>query len=114
MSHSKLLAAVLFTLTAIAIAHAAEPAATRMDQRLAKLRKSPLELYAFLYRMPKGADLHNHVSGAIYAEGFLRAAVDEHLCVIEATLALTAPGTGGVCPTDQRPPSKPTTTSAMP
>src|SRR4029077_18077060 len=75
----------------------------RMDQRLARLRKSPLELYAFLYRMPKGADLHNHVSGAIYAEGFLRAAVDEHLCVIESTMALTAPGAGGACPPGQRP-----------
>jgi adenosine deaminase len=72
-----------------------------MDQRLAELRKSPPELYAFLYRMPKGADLHNHVSGAIYAEDFLRAAVDAHLCVIEVTLALTAPGAGGVCPTGQ-------------
>ncbi len=69
-----------------------------MDQRLAELRKSPPELYAFLYRMPKGADLHNHVSGAIYAEGFLRAAVDEHLCVIEATLALTAPGATAYAP----------------
>ncbi len=108
MSHSKPLAALLLTLTAIFLAHGAEPPGSRaaveskMDQRLAKLRKSPLELYDFLYRMPKGADLHNHVSGAIYAEGFLRAAVDEHLCVIESTLALTAPGPGGVCPVGQR------------
>ena len=105
MSHRHLVAAALFTLTAVTLAQGAEPAGNKMDQRLARLRKSPLELYAFLYRMPKGADLHNHVSGAIYAEGFLHAAIDEHLCIVEATMALTAPGSGGACPTGQKPAS---------
>ena len=61
---------------------------------MAELRKSPPELHAFLYAMPKGADLHNHLSGAIYAESFLEAAVEEHLCVDQAALALgkCAPG----------------------
>jgi adenosine deaminase len=31
--------------------------------------------------MPKGADLHNHLSGAIYAESWIRAAADDHLCI---------------------------------
>src|SRR5476649_1847130 len=30
-------------------------------------RQGPLALCAFLYGMPKGADLHMHLSGAIYA-----------------------------------------------
>ena len=96
-------ALALSILTAVTLVSGAEPTAaeTKMDRRLAELRKSPLELYDFLYRMPKGADLHNHLSGAIYAEGFLRAAIDEHLCVIKATLALTAPGANGVCPAGQ-------------
>jgi adenosine deaminase len=98
-----LFAGLLLTLTAMTIAQGAESVASKTDQRLARLRKSPPELYDFLYRMPKGADLHNHVSGAIYAEGFLRAAVDEHLCVIEATMSLAAPGSGGVCPASQKP-----------
>ena len=55
-----------------------------MERRLAELRKSPPELFAFLYKMPKGADLHNHLSGAIYAESFLEAAADRHLCVDKA------------------------------
>ena len=55
---------------------------------MAGLRKSPLELYALLYKMPKGADLHNHLSGAIYAENFLEAAADAHLCVDKSTMAL--------------------------
>jgi len=57
---------------------------------MAELRKSPPELFAFLYKMPKGADLHNHLSGAIYAENFLEAAADAHLCVDKAAMALAA------------------------
>ncbi len=82
-------AAIVFSALATT-ARTAEPskAVPDMDRRLAELRKSPPELYAFLYRMPKGADLHNHLSGAIYAESFLREAVEEHLCVDKTALAL--------------------------
>ncbi|MDQ2950603.1 MAG: adenosine deaminase, partial [Acidobacteriota bacterium] len=38
--------------------------AQSVDQLFNTLRNSPPELYAFLLRMPKGADLHNHLSGA--------------------------------------------------
>ena len=39
-----------------------------MERRFAELRKNLSGLYAFLYRMPvRGADLHNHLSGAVYA-----------------------------------------------
>jgi hypothetical protein len=69
-----------------AVAFAAGP--VTMDRRLAELRKSPPELYAFLYKMPKGADLHNHLAGAVYAENFLEAAIEQHLCVDKAALSL--------------------------
>src|SRR5579862_2235023 len=93
---------VVSFLTAVLAANGAEISATPMERRLAELRKSPLDLYAFLYRMPKGGDLHNHLSGAIYAEGFLRAAIEEHLCVDKAALALTpAPARGSACPAGQ-------------
>jgi adenosine deaminase len=61
-----------------------------MDRRLAQLRKSPLELFAFLYKMPKGGDLHNHLSGAVYAEDFLAEAVEAGLCVDKTALALSS------------------------
>ncbi len=83
---------LLLSLTLAAVA--GEPVS--MEQRFAALRKSPLELYAFLYKMPKGADLHNHLSGAIYAENFLTEAIEEHLCIDKAALALTACGPGKV------------------
>src|SRR5271156_1667526 len=48
-------------------------------------RTDPLNLYAFLVRMPKGADLHNHLTGAVYAESWIRAAAEDNLCVDLAT-----------------------------
>ena len=38
-------------------------------------------LYAFLNPFPKGADLHMHLSGAIYAETFIAEAAKQGLCV---------------------------------
>src|SRR5262249_37590154 len=52
-------------------------------------RGNPLELRAFLVRMPKGADLHMHLSGAVYAESFIRAGAEDNLCVDLAALAFT-------------------------
>jgi hypothetical protein len=45
--------------------------------------------------MPKGADLHNHLSGAVYAESFLKAAAEQHLCVDKVALAITQGPCGG-------------------
>lgn len=49
-------------------------------------RKDPLALHEFLDRMPKGADLHMHLSGAIYAETFLKDAAADLLCIDKANL----------------------------
>jgi adenosine deaminase len=51
-------------------------------------RKNPLALHAFLEKMPKGADLHMHLSGAIYAETFIKDAAADLLCVNTAKLKL--------------------------
>ena len=60
-------AAVVFSATVIAAAppSASEAAAAAY---FASIRSNPSLLLAFLIRMPKGGDLHNHLSGAIYAE----------------------------------------------
>src|SRR2546430_9143853 len=47
---------------------------------------NPLELRNFLKKMPKGADLHNHLAGAVYAESWIRAAADDHLCIDPAAI----------------------------
>jgi len=37
--------------------------------------------------MPKGGDLHNHLSGAVYAESYLQYAIDDKLCIDRKTIA---------------------------
>jgi adenosine deaminase len=51
-------------------------------------RQGPLALYAFLHDMPKGADLHTHLAGAVYAESFIRQAAEDNLCVNSKSLTL--------------------------
>jgi adenosine deaminase len=46
------------------------------------------QLSAFLRQMPKGGDLHSHLSGAVYAESFVRWAAERELCIDEKTLVL--------------------------
>lgn len=50
-------------------------------QWFAENRNSPPRLRAFLKKMPKGGDIHTHLSGAVYAESYLQWATDEKLCV---------------------------------
>ena len=40
--------------------------------------------------MPKGGDLHNHLSGAIYAESYLRWAAEDELCLATATMTIVS------------------------
>jgi len=48
-------------------------------------------LRVFLQAMPKGGDLHNHLSGAVYAEDFLARAAALGLCFDEASQAIAEP-----------------------
>jgi hypothetical protein len=61
------------------------------------IKDDPPALLAFLKAMPKGADLHNHLSGAVYAEDYIRLATANHLCV-SPNGALALPP----CPSGQR------------
>src|SRR3954466_4716936 len=78
----------------------------------AAVRGGPLALHAFLDQFPKGADLHVHLSGAVYAETFIRDAAQDGVCVDAAALKFVK-GTcgealvpaarleGGLAPSDQ-------------
>lgn len=50
------------------------------ERLLESVRANALDLRAFLYRMPKGADLHVHLYGAVYAETFIRDGAEDGLC----------------------------------
>jgi adenosine deaminase len=73
----------------------APPGATPREQHAIRAfnaaKPSPLELSAFLTRMPKGADLHMHLSGAIYAETFIKDAAADLLCVDPKTMNFFKP-----------------------
>src|SRR2546421_5775624 len=77
------------------------------EQRTARhfesLRKSPPQLLAFLLAMPKGGDLHNHLSGAIYAESYIRWASDSGLCINTTSMALLPPPATGCDPKSGQP-----------
>ncbi len=72
-------------------ATAATPREQRATHAFNAAKQSPLELTAFLARLPKGADLHMHLSGAIYAETFLKNAAADGLCVSPATMSFFKP-----------------------
>jgi len=81
----------------------------RAAARLEAVRNDPAALTRLLQRFPKGADLHNHLSGAVYAESYLAWAredgfrVDNTLKLVDASKCAT-----GACaelpaqPTDPR------------
>ena len=60
-------------------------------------KQGPLALHDFLVGMPKGADLHVHLSGAVYAESWIRAAAEDKLCIDTKLLTFVKPPSGG-CP----------------
>ncbi len=79
---NKLAALVLLLLVPGAAAWGADATAEqRTTQALDAVRADPLALRAFLAAMPKGADLHNHLDGAVYAETFIRVGAEDGLCI---------------------------------
>ena len=84
------------------------------EKNLAAARQNPLQLRHFLLGFPKGADLHYHLSGGIYAETFIKDAAEDGLCLNVKEAAFTACPAGMVneedCPekwkTDEIVPAK--------
>jgi adenosine deaminase len=84
-------AAILFlTLATILPAQKPTTPETRAAKGLEAARQNPLALRLWLYKMPKGADLHIHLGGAIYAETFIRDAAEDNLCIDTTKLAFAA------------------------
>ena len=77
------------------------------------IRKSPPKQLAFLLKMPKGADLHNHLSGSIYAERYIEWAAEKGLCINTRTMTLAVPSSPSRCDSDQTPASAALTNSVL-
>lgn len=66
------------------------------EENLAAARRNPLQLRHFLLGMPKGADLHYHLSGGVYAETLLQEAARAGLCVrVKESALLDCPAESG-------------------
>lgn len=82
---------------------AAQTPEQKTARYLDSIRNQPSLLLAFLHDMPKGGDLHNHLSGAIYAEDMIDWAASDNYCVDRTTSRLL----GGPCDACERYTPKP-------
>ncbi|WP_017976661.1 adenosine deaminase family protein [Actinopolyspora halophila] len=73
----------------------------RVNQHLDEIRSQPEQLAEFARAMPKGGDLHNHLSGAVSTESLIRYAAEDGRCIDTETLAAS----NAPCTTGQRPAS---------
>lgn len=67
-----------------------------LDARFAALRADSAGLLTLLRAMPKGGDLHSHLSGAVYAESYVRWAAEDGLCYVVSSATLVPPPCGGL------------------
>jgi adenosine deaminase len=94
---------VLLVISAlVALCFAATPATANEKgaaQRLQQVKSDPSKLRNFLRNMPKGTDLHTHLSGAVYAESMIRWGAEDGKCVDLVTMASSfSPCTSGQVP----------------
>ena len=89
--------AIACSLIALVHAQSRVSAEERTARYLESIRHQPSLTLAFLREMPKGGDLHNHLSGTIYAESWIDFAADDGLCVDRTTSILIAPPCDASC-----------------
>lgn len=83
-----LFAALLLLAGGPARAQAGASAEARTARYLESVRDDPSLLVELVRHMPKGGDLHNHLSGAVYAESYVLWAAESGACVVQQTLTL--------------------------
>ncbi|WP_405150206.1 hypothetical protein OG589_17010 [Sphaerisporangium sp. NBC_01403] len=105
MIHSRL-SRILATMVAAATmttspapAHAAGDAVSRVEAYLNGIRTEPGRLREFAFDLPKGADVHAHLSGSVPTRGLLGSAMRDGLCVDTTSFVASAPP----CRAGQRP-----------
>ncbi|MEV4170686.1 hypothetical protein [Nonomuraea sp. NPDC049709] len=81
-----------------AAAAAPRPSTAAVETYLEQIRDEPGRLEAFLTELPKGADLHTHLSGAVPTGRLLEWAIDDRLCVDERMVAVAPPCRSGARP----------------
>ncbi len=91
LSRLRIAVCSLTLLVICAGAISAQPQTEKTARHFDSVRNSPAKLFAFLVEMPKGGDLHSHLSGAIYAESFIQWAAESGACINTTTMAASLP-----------------------
>ncbi len=65
------------------------------EAHYAEIRDSPVQLRGFLEAMPKGGDIHSHLSGTVYAESYIAWAAEDGLCLDLTSTSLSEPPCSG-------------------
>ncbi|HVX28642.1 MAG TPA: hypothetical protein VHB70_19990 [Parafilimonas sp.] len=76
-------------LTAVFISSCFLSQAQTINDYFQKIRNNEAELTAFISQMPKGGDLHNHYSGALYGETYFNWAVENDFWLNTETLQVS-------------------------
>jgi adenosine deaminase len=87
----KIVSFVVASACCLAVAAQSLSPADRTAQFLESARNNPAALMDFLERIPKGGDLHHHLTGAVYAESYIDYAVEDGLCLDRAAATLSPP-----------------------
>ena len=61
------------------------------DSYFNSVKHQPTLLRDFLYRFPKGGELHTHLDGAAYAESYVAWAASDGRCIDLSTYTITPP-----------------------
>jgi adenosine deaminase len=91
MRRCAILWSVILLIPCSVYAQRTKSAEQRTADYLESIRNQPLLLAAFAEQMPKGGDLHNHLTGAVYAESYIQYAADDGLCIDRQTLTFVQP-----------------------
>ena len=84
------LGAVVIGLTAPAHA-ASNGRAAAVNRHLAAIADDPIQLRQFFVELPKGADLHQHLAGTVYAEKLMHMAASQGQCISTVTYVVSPP-----------------------
>ena len=83
---------LLFIPLALVLAASADPArAGSSAAYFERIKEQPLLLREFLYRFPKGGELHTHLDGSVYAENYIAWAASDGKCIDLPTYTIMPP-----------------------
>lgn len=87
----KIALSILFILSAYLQPAAASTPEEKTARALEATRDQPAKLIDFVTRMPKGGELHHHLTGSIYAESYIDYAAADGDCIDRKTMTIVKP-----------------------